>query len=216
MPPRRIRSTRGRRVTAGRPILLAAGGTGGHLFPAEALAVELARRGVPVELITDERARAYAAALPGARAARDACRHAAWTRRQAPTASSRLRSARGVLRSLGDPAAGASPPRSSASAAIRPSRRCVAARMRRHARRAARAERRDGPRQPHAGAARAPRSRPAFRPSTGLPRGQATTTHVGNPGAAAGDRGERRALPGACRTASRSGFWCSAAARARA
>lgn len=51
-------------MTAGRPILLAAGGTGGHLFPAEALAVELARRGVPVELITDERALAYATHFP--------------------------------------------------------------------------------------------------------------------------------------------------------
>ncbi|MFD1702137.1 undecaprenyldiphospho-muramoylpentapeptide beta-N-acetylglucosaminyltransferase [Methylopila henanensis] len=47
-----------------RPILLAAGGTGGHLFPAEALATELARRGVAVELITDERALAYAKHFP--------------------------------------------------------------------------------------------------------------------------------------------------------
>ena len=29
------------------PIIIAAGGTGGHLFPAEALAAELLRRGVP-------------------------------------------------------------------------------------------------------------------------------------------------------------------------
>lgn len=47
-----------------RPVLLAAGGTGGHLFPAEALAVELTKRGAPVELITDERALAYAGHFP--------------------------------------------------------------------------------------------------------------------------------------------------------
>lgn len=37
-------------------ILLCAGGTGGHLFPAEALAVALAKRGVTVDLATDQRA----------------------------------------------------------------------------------------------------------------------------------------------------------------
>jgi UDP-N-acetylglucosamine--N-acetylmuramyl-(pentapeptide) pyrophosphoryl-undecaprenol N-acetylglucosamine transferase len=37
-------------------ILLAAGGTGGHLFPAEALGVELIRRGYRVRLATDARA----------------------------------------------------------------------------------------------------------------------------------------------------------------
>jgi UDP-N-acetylglucosamine--N-acetylmuramyl-(pentapeptide) pyrophosphoryl-undecaprenol N-acetylglucosamine transferase len=37
-------------------ILLAAGGTGGHLFPAEALGVELIRRGLRVRLATDSRA----------------------------------------------------------------------------------------------------------------------------------------------------------------
>jgi len=40
-------------------ILLAAGGTGGHLFPAEALAVELIKRGMRVRLVTDSRALRY-------------------------------------------------------------------------------------------------------------------------------------------------------------
>ncbi len=42
-------------MTAKAPILLAAGGTGGHLFPAEALASVLTARGCDVMLATDER-----------------------------------------------------------------------------------------------------------------------------------------------------------------
>jgi UDP-N-acetylglucosamine--N-acetylmuramyl-(pentapeptide) pyrophosphoryl-undecaprenol N-acetylglucosamine transferase len=45
-------------------VVVAAGGTGGHLFPAEALAVALARRGVAVDLATDERAILYGAEFP--------------------------------------------------------------------------------------------------------------------------------------------------------
>jgi UDP-N-acetylglucosamine--N-acetylmuramyl-(pentapeptide) pyrophosphoryl-undecaprenol N-acetylglucosamine transferase len=45
-------------------VLLAAGGTGGHLFPAEALAHALQARGVTVDLATDSRASAYAGSFP--------------------------------------------------------------------------------------------------------------------------------------------------------
>lgn len=45
-------------------ILLAAGGTGGHLFPAEALAHELKERGWSVHLATDDRAERFAGYFP--------------------------------------------------------------------------------------------------------------------------------------------------------
>ena len=47
------------------PVLVAAGGTGGHLFPAEALAAALAKHGITVHLATDRRAARYGGAFAG-------------------------------------------------------------------------------------------------------------------------------------------------------
>jgi UDP-N-acetylglucosamine--N-acetylmuramyl-(pentapeptide) pyrophosphoryl-undecaprenol N-acetylglucosamine transferase len=49
---------------ASKTIVLAAGGTGGHLFPAQALAEELSRRGHRIHLMTDERVRDYGKSFP--------------------------------------------------------------------------------------------------------------------------------------------------------
>ncbi len=74
-------------------VLLAAGGTGGHLFPAEALAGALARRGVVVDLATDDRAERYGARFP--------CRHthliaSATVRRRDPISLARTAAALGL------------------------------------------------------------------------------------------------------------------------
>jgi len=45
-------------------VLIAAGGTGGHLFPAEALATVLSARGIAVDLATDKRAAPFAGKFP--------------------------------------------------------------------------------------------------------------------------------------------------------
>lgn len=45
-------------------VVVAAGGTAGHLFPAEALAAALVKRGVTVDLATDERATRYGNTFP--------------------------------------------------------------------------------------------------------------------------------------------------------
>lgn len=51
-------------MNGARLIALAAGGTGGHMFPAEALAQELKRRGFRVLLVTDARGDRYTANFP--------------------------------------------------------------------------------------------------------------------------------------------------------
>ncbi|MEM7710930.1 MAG: glycosyltransferase, partial [Pseudomonadota bacterium] len=47
-----------------RTIVIAAGGTGGHMFPAQALAEEMLSRGWRVTLSTDERGARYAGGFP--------------------------------------------------------------------------------------------------------------------------------------------------------
>lgn len=49
-----------------KPIVISAGGTGGHIFPAQSLAAELARRGRKIVLMTDPRGQNYTQAFPTA------------------------------------------------------------------------------------------------------------------------------------------------------
>jgi UDP-N-acetylglucosamine--N-acetylmuramyl-(pentapeptide) pyrophosphoryl-undecaprenol N-acetylglucosamine transferase len=61
---RQQRASPEREIGLARLALLAAGGTGGHLFPAEALALALAARGWRVHLATDHRIEAYGREFP--------------------------------------------------------------------------------------------------------------------------------------------------------
>ena len=52
-------------TTPGATYVLSAGGTAGHLYPAQALAGELQRRGKTVVVMTDARFKNYATVFPG-------------------------------------------------------------------------------------------------------------------------------------------------------
>ena len=162
-------------------IVLAAGGTGGHMFPAEALAGELAgARPCASPWSPTARGRGFGERAAGGRAASH--------RAGGLAGSGLLRRAQGVA------AAGArlsarraacwracGRPPSSASAAIPRCRPMLAAQPRRPADRAARAERRARPRQPPAGA-RAPRaSPPRFADARGIAAGDRASALTGNP-----------------------------------
>ena len=67
------------------PVVLATGGTGGHVFPAEALAGELEARGLPFTLVTDSRGRQWQGALSRRRAAeQEKAPHGAFSGRPPP------------------------------------------------------------------------------------------------------------------------------------
>ncbi len=51
-------------MSRGRPVVLAAGGTGGHILPAQALAAELGRRGRALAVVTDRRGASYGSVFP--------------------------------------------------------------------------------------------------------------------------------------------------------
>ena len=124
-------------------VMLTAGGTGGHVFPAEALAAELAVRGFSLALITDRRGKEFGGALANAGPPDQRRRH----RRTQP----------GLAAAAVPPWASAScrpllagrlaPWRSSVSAVMPRCRPCWR-RRRRGSAAAARTERRARPRQP--------------------------------------------------------------------
>ena len=53
-------------MSTGATIVLSAGGSGGHLYPAQALASELVRRGKRIVVMTDSRGKQYPTYFPGA------------------------------------------------------------------------------------------------------------------------------------------------------
>merc|ERR1711916_222834 len=56
--------SRGTFMTASKLVVIGAGGTGGHMFPASAFAAEMKSRGWRVGLMTDDRGRRYTDGFP--------------------------------------------------------------------------------------------------------------------------------------------------------
>ena len=212
-PAPRLASVRDERPARCSPIVIAAGGTGGHLFPAEALAAELLARGErdraddrctlrrPSTARPSPSASASCSRAPASpAAARCAAARRRWRwppapcRRAACCASLRCRG-RGRLRRLSQRAAAdRRADHAAAAAAVT----------------AARAERRARPRQPAAGA-RADLLALSLMPAP--PGCRPARSRGGRQPGAPGDR--RAGRPPLSGTEARCGCWCSAARSAR-